>query len=91
MDKLPPEPLDVDFIVGGVERDPDDDLAVSKYIEEYKSRPEYPAELERARQALAEMGISTKDYGIPDPQALLDHWHRTVAELRAAEAKLRAE
>jgi len=76
------EPDDVDFFVGDVEPDPEAAFETAQAIEEYKRRPEYREEAERAKQILADLGIHVPDYGLEDAQKLLDHWQRCVADLR---------
>jgi hypothetical protein len=79
-----PEPDDVDLFVGGIEPDPRAARETAKFIEEYKKRPDYPLEVEEAKRLLAAIGIDPRTYGIPDSQALLEHWHQCVAKLHAA-------
>jgi hypothetical protein len=80
-----PEPDDVDLFVGGVEPDPLAFQKTAEFIAEYKKRPDFPREAEEARRLLAAIGIDPETYGIPDAQALLEHWHRCVAKLHAAD------
>jgi hypothetical protein len=80
-----PEPDDVDLFVGGVEPDPQASRETAEFIEEYKKRPDFPREAEEARRLLAAIGINPETYGMPDAQALLEHWHRCVAKLHAAD------
>jgi hypothetical protein len=85
MSKLP-EPDDVDFFVGGIEVGPEASRETQKAIEEYRKRPEYRSELDEAKRILAALGINAPDHGMPDAKALLDHWHRCVADLQRAES-----
>ena len=76
-----PEPDDVDLFVGGVPSDTGSANETARTIEEYKNRPDYPFEAEEAERILAALGIKARDYGMQDAKALLDHWHRCVADL----------
>lgn len=81
MSKLP-EPEEVDFVVA----DGDDEVAsaeeTARFIREYKRRAEYVSEVAEAKRILEALGINSGDYGMNDPQALLDHWRRCVADLQ---------
>jgi hypothetical protein len=79
------EPDDVDLFVGGIEPDPEAVAEAKRFIEEYKNRPDYHIEAENAERLLAALGISFRDHGMKNTQALLDHWHRCVAELNESE------
>ncbi len=76
-----PEPDDVDLFLGGVASDAESAKDTARIIEEYKNRPDYSFEAEEAERILAALGIKARDYGMQDAKALLDHWHRCVAEL----------
>ncbi|MGO9464102.1 MAG: hypothetical protein ACLQVF_08085 [Isosphaeraceae bacterium] len=76
-----PEPDDVDLFLGGVACDAESVKDRARIIEGYKNRPDYPFEAEEAERILAALGIEARDYGMQDAKALLDHWHRCVAEL----------
>jgi hypothetical protein len=80
-----PEPDDVDLFVGGVQADPQASSETSRIIEEYKLRADYPLELEEAERVLAALGISPRDYGMPDAKSLLEHWQGCVADLLKAD------
>ncbi len=76
-----PEPDDVDLFVGGVACDAGSADDTARFIEEYKNRADYPFEVEEAERILAALGIEARNYGMQDAKALLDHWHRCVADL----------
>jgi hypothetical protein len=80
-----PEPDDVDFFVGGVEPDPRLALETTRFIEEYKKRPDYALEAEEAKRILAALGINTDDHGILDAKSLPEQWHGCVSELHEAD------
>src|SRR5437867_2887262 len=80
MDKLP-EPDHVNFIIGGIEPDPQASIETLRAIEEYKRRPTYRLESEEAERILAEAGIDFRCYGMQDAKSLLEHWHRCIADL----------
>jgi hypothetical protein len=80
-----PEPDDVDIIVDGRNSDPDSIRETIEYIEEYKRRPGYAAEVEQAKRILDSLKLNSKGDPMPDPAALLDHWRRCVADLTKEE------
>ena len=51
------EPLEVDFILGDVEPEPDANALTLEFIRKHKQRPEHRADLEEARRTLAAIGI----------------------------------
>src|SRR5229473_1305681 len=79
------EPDDVDFFVGGIEPDARASAGTERFIEEYKNRPDFSAEVEDAERTLAALGINVRDYGMKDAQSLLEHWRRCVAKLHKAD------
>src|SRR5690348_8518379 len=80
MNKLP-EPDDVDFVVGDIPPADRASIETERFIEAYKRRPEYRLEAEQAARILDALGIEARDDGMPDAEALLDHWRRCIAEL----------
>lgn len=74
---------ELDVVVGGVRPAPDAVAETSRFIAAMKRRPNYRAELEEAARILEGLGIDPSSYGMEDPDALLDHWRRCVADLTA--------
>ncbi len=79
------EPDDVDLSIGGVEPDLRSALETERFLEEYKKRPGYPFEAEKAQRVLAALGSNAGDHGMPVAESLLEHWRRCVAELHTAD------
>ena len=88
MGKLP-EPDDVDFIVAGGDSDPKSLQETIDFIREYKDREEYAAEVQQAKTILDALGIDCREYGMDDPNALLDHWKRCVSDLTENDSEQR--
>lgn len=80
-----PEPEDVDIIVSGTDSTADSLRATIEFIKAYKSREGYAEESKEARAILDALGIHPKDYRMDDPEQLLDHWRRCVADLTEVE------
>jgi len=76
-----PEPVDVDFFVGGVDPDTTSSIETARMIEEYKKRPDYPLECEEAEQMLAALGIPYRDCGVQARGSSLEHSERSVSDL----------
>ncbi len=81
----PPEPDDVDLFIGGDQSDARSSVEISRIIEDYKKRPDYPLEAAEAERVLADLGINFRDYGMHDAESLLNHWHGCVDDLRKAD------
>ncbi len=75
------EPDDVDFVVEGGDSDPESIRQTIEFIKEYKQRPGYADEVREANKILESLKINSTEYGIPDPDALLEHWKKCVEDL----------
>ena len=74
------EPDDVDFVVAGGDSDPASVQETIEYIKEYKRRPEHAEEVRKAKEILESLKLRFSDYGVGDPESLLEHWKRYVAD-----------
>ena len=72
---------DVDEIIDGRNTTTEDLRATADVIAAYKAQPEYAAEVARATAILDAIPIEAQPFATADPEALLEHWRRCVAEL----------
>jgi hypothetical protein len=82
-----PEPDEVDIIVDGRDYDPASHQETIEFIKQYKSRPEYAAELQQAKETLEALRMNSPNYQPVDPAELLAQWHRRVEELKQRESQ----
>jgi hypothetical protein len=75
-----PDPDDVDLIIDGRNTDPEALRETAADIAAYKARPEYAAEAARAQAILDSIPIEDRPLGRANPQELLEHWRRCVAD-----------
>ena len=76
-----PNADETDIFVGGVTPSAESYDEMLAAIAASKLSPDRAARQAEAAKILAEVGIDPRTYGTEDPQALLDHWHRCVADL----------
>jgi hypothetical protein len=78
------QPGAYDEFVGGVAPDASASDKTLRFIEEYKSNPNYRFEAEEAERVLSGLGINAHDYGMPDAKSLLEHWLACISDLGTA-------